>query len=103
MQNSNPTLVTLDEFITNAPKGHVYTLDGGTETLSYVDGRFVYRRHPSENAEALMGAWRLFQFDKAMYTKHKTLLNTHRFYGDPEDFNCGSNFIITINSRVRRP
>ena len=103
MRNSNPTLVTLDEFITNAPKGHVYTLDGGTETLSYVDGRFVYRRHPSEDAEALMGAWRLLKFDKTMYAKHKTLLNSYGFYADREDFNCGHEFIITINSRVRRP
>lgn len=103
MQNSNPTLVTLDEFITNAPKGHVYTLDGGTETLSYVDGRFVYRRHPSWDADPIVGAWRLFQFDKTMYAKHETLLSSYGFYADPEDFNCGSNFIITINSQIRRP
>lgn len=50
-----------------------------------------------------MGAWRLLKFDKTMYAKHKTLLNSYGFYADREDFNCGHEFIITANSQIRRP
>lgn len=103
MKNSKPKLVTLDEFLRDAPKGAAYTLDGSTETLSYVDGRFVYRRHPSCDAESIVGAWRLLKFDKTMYDKHETLLNSYGFYAGCEDFNCGHEFIITTNSRIRRP
>ena len=103
MRNSNPTTVTLDEFITNAPKGHVYTLNGCVETLSYIDGKFIFQNHPSCRAESIVGAWRLLKFDKTMYAKHETLLNSYGFYADPEDFDCGYEFIVTTNSQIRRP
>ena len=102
--NSNPTQVSLDDFILNAPKGVIYTYADDPEvTLSYVNGRFVYRRAHYHDPEDMQGAWRMLKFDRAMYTRHKALLKSYGFEVDSDDFNTCYGFILSNHTQIRRP
>ena len=102
--NSNPTQVSLDDFILNAPKGVIYTYADDPEvTLSYVNGRFVYRRAHYHDPEDMQGAWRMLKFDRAMYNRHKALLKSYGFEVDSDDFNTCYGFILSNHTQIRRP
>lgn len=102
--NSSPTTVTLDDFILNAPKGVIYTFaDDYGITLSYVNGRYVYKRSYYHDHEDMQGAWRMLKFDRAMYKRHKNLLQSYGFEVDSDDYNTCYEFILSTTTQIRRP
>lgn len=102
--NSNPTQVSLDDFILNAPNGVIYTYaDDPCITLSYVNGRYVYKHVHCHDLEDIQRAWRMLNFDRAMYTRHKALLRSYGFEADSDDFNTRYEFILSNRTQIRRP
>lgn len=99
--SSNYQIVTLDEFITNAPRGAVYTSENGTK-IYYRNGKYLYKQ--DGEVSPLWGAWRMLHFDHNMYNKHKQLLDSYDYRFDPDEVNNGRvRFCVNQFSRLRRP
>ena len=104
MKNSKSKLVTLDEFLRDAPKGAVYKHVDGPEHISFKNGRYVYQRNENALPEDLAGAWRMLTFDKAMYEKHKDVLDSYNFLADTDGYHSGVRLVcVTAFTNIRRP